>query len=38
MTRLLPAEVGIAGMRFPESYTAQLTAPFLFKRLYVEAG
>jgi len=36
--RPIPREAGIAGMRFPKGYTAQLASPFIFKSLYVDTS
>ncbi|MCP4306711.1 MAG: sterol desaturase family protein [bacterium] len=36
--RPVPREAGVAGMRFPENYAAQLAVPFIFKRLYADAN
>jgi len=34
--RPVPRQAGVAGMRFPDRYVAQLAVPFIFKRLYLD--
>lgn len=35
--RPVPRRAGVAGMRFPDTYRAQLAVPFVFRKLYVTA-